>query len=292
LRNIGENKKIINRAATELATGSPTRGGIPTTKAIRQGNSYIINGRKSFTTMASVLDYFLVSAYVEDKDSVGWFLLEKDIPGLKVEHTWDTLGMQGTGSDDVILENIKVPIDALVEIGKRQKGPKGWLLHIPACYLGITIAARNDAIEFAKNFQPNSLKTPISETPHIQQKIGEMELELLHARNFMYSVADKWDSYPKKREQMESELATVKIIATNAASKVVDLAMRIVGGRGLSKHFPFKKYYRDVRAGLIWGEKTVRCRIPKLSSRYKKVKGENKERAKISALFFSSLLGM
>jgi alkylation response protein AidB-like acyl-CoA dehydrogenase len=102
LRNIGENKKIINRAATELATGSPTRGGIPTTKAIRQGNSYIINGRKSFTTMASVLDYFLVSAYVEDKDSVGWFLLEKDIPGLKVEHTWDTLGMQGTGSDDVI----------------------------------------------------------------------------------------------------------------------------------------------------------------------------------------------
>ncbi|MDC3416206.1 acyl-CoA dehydrogenase family protein [Aquibacillus salsiterrae] len=251
-KEVGENKKVVNRAASEAATGSPTRGGIPETKAIREGNHYIINGRKIFTTMASVLDYYIVSAFVEDKQAIGWFLIAKDTPGVSVEHTWNTMGMRGTGSDDLLLENVKLHEDLLVEIseGKQKPAPKGWLLHIPACYLGIAIAARNDAIDFAKNFQPNSLKTTISEVPHVKQKIGEMDLKLLHARNFMYSIAEKWDNQPEKRASLGSELAVVKIVATNVASEVVDLAMRIVGGRGLSKNYRFEQYYRDVRAGL------------------------------------------
>ncbi len=249
-KDLGENKKVVNRLATEPATGSPTRGGIPQTKAIREGSYYILNGRKSFATMASVLDYYLVTAYVEEKDAVGSFLMEKGETGITIEHTWDTLGMRGTGSDDVIFQNVKVPVDALVELKSKGNKPKGWLLHIPACYLGIAIAARNDVLEFAKNYQPNSLDKPIAYVPHVQNKLGEIELELLQARTFMYSIAEKWDKHPNLRDGMGAELAAVKVIATNAASKVVDLAMRIVGGRGLSKHFPFEKYYRDVRAGL------------------------------------------
>ncbi len=250
LSDLGKHKKLVNRLATEPATGSPTRGGIPQTKAVREGDQYYINGRKSFSTMAAALDYYLVSAYVEEKDAVGTFLIEKGTPGVKVEHTWDTLGMRGTGSDDVFFENVKVPLDALVELGKKGNTPKGWLLHIPACYLGIAIAARNDAVQFAKEFQPNSLDKPIAYVPHVEQKIGEMELELMQARHFMYAIAEKWDQSPEERINMGPDLAAVKVVATNAASRVVDLAMRIVGGRGLSKHFPFEKYYRDVRAGL------------------------------------------
>ncbi|ELK46687.1 acyl-CoA dehydrogenase family protein, partial [Halobacillus sp. BAB-2008] len=117
-------------------------------------------------------------------------------------------------------------------------------------YLGIAVAARNDAIEFARNFQPNSLDTPISEVSHIQDKIGEMEWKLLQAHSFLYATARRWDEEPEEREHMQPELSAVKLAVTNAASEVVDLAMRIAGGRGLSKHFPFEKYYRDVRAGL------------------------------------------
>ncbi|MCT2535952.1 acyl-CoA/acyl-ACP dehydrogenase [Aquibacillus koreensis] len=250
-KEISEQKAVLNRAATEPATGSPTRGGIPETKAIRNGDTYTINGRKTFTTMASVLDYFIVSAFVEDQGAVGWFLIHKDTPGIRVEHTWDTLGMRGTGSDDLVLENVVLKEDMLVEVNQKKKSaPKGWLLHIPACYLGIAIAARNDAIEFAKNFQPNSLKTPISEVPHVRQKIGEMDLKLMQARHFMYAIAERWDQYPEQRESLGAELAAVKTVATNIANEVVDLAMRIVGGRGLSKNLAFEQYYRDVRAGL------------------------------------------
>ncbi|MRH44678.1 acyl-CoA dehydrogenase [Aquibacillus halophilus] len=249
---IGEKGKVINRAASEPATGSPTRGGIPETRAVRDGDYYILNGRKTFTTMASVLDYYIVTAFVEDKKAVGSFLIEKDHPGVKVEHTWDTLGMRGTGSDDLVLENVKLTEDLLVEISTAtpKRSPKGWLLHIPACYLGIAIAARNDAVEFAKTYQPNSLSTTISEVPHVKQKIGEMDLKLLQARHFMYAVAEKWDTRVEERENLGPELAAVKTTATNIASEVVDLAMRIVGGRGLSKKLRFEQYYRDVRAGL------------------------------------------
>ncbi|WP_112181775.1 MULTISPECIES: acyl-CoA dehydrogenase family protein [Paraliobacillus] len=251
-KELAEKQLLVNRLATEPATGSPTRGGIPETKAKRLGNSYLLNGRKTFASMASVLDYYIVTAYIEDQETVGSFLIAKDTPGISIEHTWDTLGMRGTGSDDVILKDVTVAENMLVELHQKGKKPtpKGWLLHIPACYLGIAIAARNDAIVFAKNFQPNSLNTPISEVAHIQQKIGEMDLKLMQARYFMYSIAERWDNNPEERGQLGAELAAVKTVATNSANEVVDLAMRIVGGRGLSKENRFEQYYRDVRAGL------------------------------------------
>ena len=87
--------------------------------------------------------------------------------------------------------------------------------------------------------------------PHIQQKIGEMDLKLMHARHFMYSIAEKWDENPDKQEELGMELAAVKTVVTNSANEVVDLAMRIVGGRrGLSKEYRFEQYYCDVRSGL------------------------------------------
>src|SRR5699024_8888185 len=181
---------------SERATGSPTRGGVPQTTATRVGDHYLITGQKSFSTMAAVLDYYIVSAYVEDQDAVGSFLIKSDAPGISIDKTWDTLGMRGTGSDDLIFDQVKVDQSMLVELNNQAnpRKAKGWLLHIPACYLGIAIAARNEAIEFAKNFKPNSLKTSIAEVPHIQQKIGEMDLKLMQARSFMYQVATEWDN--------------------------------------------------------------------------------------------------
>ncbi|REJ05789.1 acyl-CoA dehydrogenase family protein [Halobacillus trueperi] len=244
-------QKVVNRAATEPATGSPTRGGIPETIAVRRGDEYILNGRKSFTSMAEHLDYYIVSAYVEDKDAVGWFLIDRHQPGISVDKTWDTLGMRGTASDDLVMDDVELQESDLVELKNGSKpSPKGWLLHIPACYLGIAVAARNDAIAFAKDFQPNSLDSPISEVAHIQDKIGEMEWKLLQAHSFLYSIARKWDEEPEQRDHMGAELASVKLAVTNTANEVVDLAMRIAGGRGLSKTYAFEKYYRDVRAGL------------------------------------------
>lgn len=78
-----------------------------------------------------------------------------------------------------------------------------------------------------------------------------MELAILESKHFLYSVARKWDeSDDTIRQKMGSELGAVKISVVNKAIHIVDLAMRIVGARSLSKQSPLQRYYRDVRAGL------------------------------------------
>ncbi|QKG84459.1 acyl-CoA/acyl-ACP dehydrogenase [Kroppenstedtia pulmonis] len=242
---------LVNRAATEAQTGSPTRGGRPQTHAVKQNGKWIINGRKTFTTMAPVLDYFLVTAWIEEKQAVGEFLLHKDLKGIKIEETWDMIAMRGTGSHDLILTDVEVDRSMLVEVISKPRSAQvnGWLLHIPACYLGIAGSARDYAVEFANQYSPNSLNGPIKELPHIQSLVGKMELELLQARHFLFSVAEAY-CISENRHLLGSELAAVKYTVTNTAISVVDKAMRIVGAKSLHRTNPLQRYYRDVRAGL------------------------------------------
>lgn len=242
---------LINSAATELQTGSPTRGGKPATTAVVRNGKWEINGRKTYTTMAPVLDYFLVSASMED-GGVGNFLVPRASHGVSIEETWDSIAMKGTASHDLVLNKVQLSQDNYVERiipGKKQAA--GWLLHIPACYLGIAQATRNEAITFAKHYSPSSISGTISELPNVQQKLGEIELLLIQSRHFLYSVASKWDeSGSEARMNMQAELGAVKYSVTNNAIKVVDLAMRVVGAKSLSSKSPLQRYYRDVRAGL------------------------------------------
>ncbi|MFC4322174.1 acyl-CoA dehydrogenase family protein [Litchfieldia salsa] len=244
------NGSLMNRAATEPQTGSPTRGGKPKTSARKVGDHWVVNGRKTFTTMSPALDYFLVIAAIEDTDQLGEFVIHRKLAGVTINETWDMISMRGTASHDLILEEVSVSEEDLVHvIDKKNAAPNGWLLHIPACYLGIALAARDYAIKFANEYSPNSIQGTIKDLPNVQRLVGEIEAELIHARHFMYSVARQWDETPNKAE-FTSELGVVKYIATNTAISVVDKAMRIVGAKSLQRSNPLQRYYRDVRAGL------------------------------------------
>lgn len=119
----------------------------------------------------------------------------------------------------------------------KQKGI-GWLLHIPACYLGIAQAARNYAVQFAGSYKPNSLNHSISLLPNVRRLVGELELELMQARVFLYQIAKKYDEAEDKLS-LQAELAAVKYAVTNAAISIVDKAMRIVGAKSLSEKIRF-----------------------------------------------------
>jgi alkylation response protein AidB-like acyl-CoA dehydrogenase len=247
-----KNGSLINSAATEPKTGSPTRGGRPETTANQVGNRWIINGRKTFTTMAPVLDYFIVSASIMDSNQVGNFLIPRSSKGIVIEETWDSIALRGTGSHDLVLQNVSIPEEYFVEqLVREGKKANGWLLHIPACYLGIAKAAKKNAIEFALEYSPNSIEGTIIDLPNVRQKIGEMELKLMESEYFLHSVARQWDNSDELgRGEMGPILGAVKLSVTNNAIMVVDLAMRLVGARSLSLKNPLQRYYRDVRAGL------------------------------------------
>ncbi|WP_312471639.1 acyl-CoA dehydrogenase family protein [Neobacillus sp.] len=245
------NGALVNRAVSEAQTGSPTRGGRPGTTAVKKNGAWVLTGRKTFTTMSPVLTYFLTSAWIEEKKKVGFFLLHKDLDGLTIEETWDVIAMRGTGSHDLVLDNVIVDDSNLVELPSMPSGSKinGWILHIPACYLGIAQAARDYAVHFANHHAPNSLNGPISQLPNVQQLLGEIDLELIRARHLTYSVAAAYDDV-SLRENLENELGVVKHTVTNSAITIVDKAMRIVGAKSLGRSNPLQRYYRDVRAGL------------------------------------------
>lgn len=241
----------VNRAVSEFAMGSPVRGGRPGTTAKRDGDSYIISGRKNYTSGAPDLDYFLVSAWVEEDDHLGFFLVPKTAAGVSVENTWDVASMRGTGSDDLVLENVRVDVSNLVEIPSYSTGFKlnGWLLLIPATYLGIAQAARDYAVDFANSHSPNSIQGTIAQLPNVQTLIGEMDLALTKARFTIYGVAQLYND-PAKKAAIINEVNIAKHVVTNTAIEVVDKAMRLVGAKSLQRSNPLQRYYRDVRAGL------------------------------------------
>ncbi|MFJ7936597.1 acyl-CoA dehydrogenase family protein [Sporosarcina sp. NPDC096371] len=245
------NGALVNRSVSEAQTGSPTRGGRPGTTAVKADDCWLLSGRKIFTTASPVLTYFLTSAWIEEQQRVGFFLLHKDLAGLTIEETWDVISMRGTASHDLVLNNVKVDASKLVELSEAPSGGQtnGWHLHIPACYLGIAQAARDYAVHFANHHTPNSLNGPISQLPSIQQLIGEMELALTQARHLLYSVAEAYDDN-SRRCLLSNEIGVVKHTVTNSAVTIVDKAMRIVGAKSLQRSNPLQRHYRDVRAGL------------------------------------------
>ena len=159
--------------------------------------------------------------------------------------------MRGTESHDLVLDNVEVAEENFVEFnqGPRGNNVNGWILHIPACYLGIAQAARDYAVKFATEYSPNSLNGPISQLPNVQSLIGQIDLELMKARHFLYSVAEAYDD-ESRRHHITNELGAAKHIVTNSSIAIVDKAMRLVGAKSLQLSNPLQRYYRDVRAGL------------------------------------------
>ncbi len=261
MAGIVEHGYLLNNAASEPSTGSPSRGGIPTTTATRTERGFVINGRKTYTTGSPILHYFVVTAAYtpgEGQKAVSTnFLIERDTAGMRIEPTWNSLAMRLTGSHDLILDHVEVGPEAILTSKARMTPVQtaqntAWTLPVAAIYFGIGRAAAKYAAEFARNRHPNSLEQSIAELPHIQEKAGRMELALLSAENTLFAVADLADAGEAERNpaRLTALVGAAKQLATNRAIEAVDLALRIVGGASLSMDLPIQRYYRDVRAGL------------------------------------------
>lgn len=243
-----KNGALINSAATESNAGSPTRGALPRTTAIRDGGDLVVNGEKTYTSMAPVLDYIFVTA-TDEQENVVMVIIPRGTPGVSIDETWDSLSMRGTASHTLILDNVRIPASHILKDAATRSDAQGWLLHIPACYIGIAAAASAYAINFAADYVPASLGKPIAEAPNVRQTIGEMELELATARHLLYGTIERYENSMDKAGMREA-LSVTKIAVTQAAIGVVDKAMNIVGSRALSASNPMHRHYLNVRAGL------------------------------------------
>jgi|688.fasta_scaffold12737_9 alkylation response protein AidB-like acyl-CoA dehydrogenase len=254
-REIVTEGALINAAASEPDLGSPSRGGLPSTTATRTATGWRLNGRKSWASLAPALRYFTVMAAVHDEGHQPYranFLAPAGTPGMQIEETWDNLSMRATASHDLILTDVDLPEDALLpETGARiPSDPRVWSIVTGAVYTGIAAAARDFAVNYARERRPTALSGPIAELQSVQHRIAEIELLLLQSRALLYNTAEAWLAHPEQQEKLAWQLAAAKYTATNNAIKVTDLALRVVGSAGLSRALPLERYFRDVRAGL------------------------------------------
>lgn len=249
-----ENGELINIINSERKTGNLARGGKPGTIARKTDGGYLISGEKAYASLAPILNHFTIIAYLEDEDVNAEFLITKNSQ-VNVIDTWDAIGMRSTGSHDIELHDVFVPEDALLarhEVNKSNRflaDGRIYSLEIPAVYLGIAGAAREYALDFAKITYSNSLGDYISKAAHVRQKIGEIELLYQSSRSLLYSIADRFERDSSLRDSLSNEVSLAKYIVCNNAIKIVETAMKIVGGRSLSRGNKLERLFRDVQCG-------------------------------------------
>ena len=250
------NGALINSLASEPEMGSPSRGGLPRTTAVRGGRGWVLNGRKTFSSGAPVLRWGVVSAAAHVGDGepyLGSFLVPLPATGVQIEPTWDSLGMRATGSHTLVLSDVSVGLEDEVPRVTATSGglphERAWGLTVAAVYLGVAEAARDYAVEFARSRKPLALGgKPIAALPSIRDRAGRMDLLLFEARGLLVGTARAWDAAPSS--DLEAALAAAKVVATNNAIAVAEQAMRLVGGSSLDRASPRERHYRDVRGGL------------------------------------------
>jgi alkylation response protein AidB-like acyl-CoA dehydrogenase len=230
----------------------------PRTTARREGAGWLINGRKIFGTQSIALDYFFAEALWEDAPDgptiITFFILPRETPGLAFKDDWHTMGMRATESRSSELKDAFVPDSGVIltrpvsSSGRVTKVFAKAPFTIGAPYIGIAVAARDFVVEFMRDRPRFPLKHPMSHLPSVFNKVGEMDMLIEGARAVMWKAAAEMDhDHPRSWSR---KAVAARMIAIENSVKVVDLALRAVGGSSYFKRLPLERLFRDVRAGL------------------------------------------
>ncbi|RMG43292.1 MAG: acyl-CoA dehydrogenase [Acidobacteria bacterium] len=240
---------------TEPTAGSDA-GGTRTT-AVRDGDGWILNGSKTFTTHASVGQVIVVFAATDPSKGhhgISSFIVEKGTPGLSVGKHEDKLGMRASDTSEVVLQDCRVPADALVGAegeGFRQamKVLDGGRISIAALAVGTARGAYEHALRYAG--EREQFGRPIGAFQAIQFKIADMATRIEAARLLTYRAAQLAD----EGRPVTTASAMAKLFASETAVWVANEAVQVFGGYGFVKDYPVEKYYRDAKL-LTIGEGT------------------------------------
>jgi alkylation response protein AidB-like acyl-CoA dehydrogenase len=252
----------INNCVTEADLGSISRGGLPSMVAEPAPGGWRLTGRKIFVTGAPVLRILATAVVLPPSEhapqgELVHALVEGGSPGLSVEDTWSgSLGLRGCGNFDVVYDKVFVPEARIVErqiVGgpRRPQGGSAWALPLASVALGIGQAACDAASHYANNRVPAALGQPIATQPHIQQWIGQMDVQLRAARAVLHDTARACVKGEIDGPDITAAVAAAKYLCTNAACSVTETALRVAGGFSMTRSLPLERYFRDARGGLF-----------------------------------------
>ena len=240
-----------------FALTEPNAGSDPssqTTKAVFEGDSYVLNGTKRFTTTAKNAGLVIVTAKTDETarhKGISAFLIEQDTPGLTVGPLEDKMGLRASDTADLIFEDCRIPAEN--RLGNEgdgfliaMTGLDGGRIGIAAQSLGVAQAAFDAAVQYAR--QREQFGRTISKFQGLRWMIADMATEIEAARLMMLSAAEMKDN----SENYTLQASMAKLFASEMVNRITAKAIQIHGGYGFTKEYPVERYYRDARVFTIY----------------------------------------
>ncbi len=244
LPGLATGEKLATAAVTE-ATGGSDPTGIRTSYT-KDGDDFIVNGRKCFITNSHIANTLTILAKSEEnpKDFCA-FIVEDGMEGFKATHEEHKVGMRGCNTGELSFENLRIPKENL--LGAEGKGLRVTMAAIGdvgrggmvGCALGLQQACLEASIKFAN--ERILYGKPISKLPAIQGKIAEMKIDIEAGRLLGYRAAAMHDS----GAMAANEFAVAKYFTTEAAIKAAKVSVDIHGGYGCMTEYAVTRFYRD-----------------------------------------------
>ncbi len=239
-------------ALSEAGSGSDAFG--LQTKATKQGDAWILDGRKLWITNGAEAHLFLVFANVDPSKGykgITAFAVERGFTGFSVGKKEDKLGIRASSTTELILDHCEVPAANVVgEVGVGYKVAIETLntgrIGIGAQMIGVARGALGAALKYVKERQ--QFNKPIAEFQAVQFQLAQAATELEAARLMVYNAARLEDA----REPYTKEAAMAKLFASQVAERVTSLCVELFGGYGYTKEYPVEKFYRDAKIGTIY----------------------------------------
>ena len=255
LPSLLKGEKIGAFGLTEPQAGSDA--GSTRTRAVRQGDEWIINGQKRFITNGSLADVVVVTAKTDPEKGtrgISAFIVEKGTPGFKPGRDEIKMGLRGSVTSELFFEDVHVPAGNL--LGKENEGFKQFLttldagrIAISAMALGLAQGAFDKAVAYSR--ERVQFDQPISKFQAVQWMIAEMAMDIDAARLLVNRAA--WLKTTGQRFTQEAAMA--KLFTTEASERVCYKAIQIHGGYGYTRDYAVERMYRDQRLCAI-GEGT------------------------------------
>ena len=243
---------VASYALSEAGSGSDAFA--MATRAVEDGDRYLLTGRKLWITNAAEAGLFLL--FANANPSAGYrgitaFLIEREFPGFQVGKKEDKLGLRASSTCELILDNCAVPkANVLGEVGKGYKIAIETLnegrIAIGAQMIGLARGALDHAIAYAK--QRKQFGKAIGEFQGVQFELAKMATEVEAARLLVYNAARLRDA----GRPFVTEAAMAKYYSSEVAEKVASKAIEVFGGVGVTKEYPVEKLYRDAKIGRIY----------------------------------------
>jgi butyryl-CoA dehydrogenase len=234
--------------------GAGTDAGSQKTVAVKDGDSYVINGSKVFTTNGGQAGVYVAFAMTDPSagaKGITCFLVEDKTPGFVIGKYIDKMGIRGSGQTECYFKDCRVP--AANVMGKEGEGFKiamgtldGGRIGVAAQALGIAQACLDEGLKYSK--ERHQFNKPLSVNQAIQWMLAEMATKVEAARFLTYHAA--W--LKQNKMPFSKEAAMAKFFASEAAVWCADKAVQIHGGHGYTKDYPVERFYRDAKITTIY----------------------------------------